>query len=255
MGFLPAFIGWTSLSVVVMVVQGQSTTCPTTPRDQAGPFYVPNSPLSSMLTSVDLLSNVSKRLIVNGRVLGSNCSPLATPPTVEAWYAGEADENGNLYQDENYRGQVVTDACGRYQFNQTFPSQYTGRPIHIHFRVSVDEQELLITQLYFTGLNPPVGRELQTVAVNSMENGERNVEFNIVVPKEGTANASCDDVTIDVSPGGDTSNESPSSPNGGGEEPSPASTTTTSGGVEFVQNATKLLFSLLVVAMKLTEIL
>ena len=42
------------------------------------------------------------------------------------------------YQDEEYRGQVVTDECGRYNFSQAFPALYPTRPIlHDHFRTTV----------------------------------------------------------------------------------------------------------------------
>jgi len=158
-------------------------TCTPTPRDALGPFYRPDSPVTTDIASD--LSDPSERLIINGQILGSNCLPVADA-TVEAWYAGGDPEMGEeLYQDGDYRGQVVTDACGRYQFVQTFPSIYTGRPLHVHFRIS-NGDEVLVTQMYFEGFVE--GRALQAVAIESDgSSGERNVNFDIVLQQEGTA--------------------------------------------------------------------
>lgn len=138
--------------------------CPvqsSTPRDALGPFYLENSPLSAEIGPAVLLQQPENRLQVTGRVLSSrskndNCTTAVRAVRnvrIEVWYAGQPNAiTGNYYQDDEYRGQVVTDDCGFYNFTQTFPALYPQRPIlHTHLRLSsaANNQELLVTQMYF----------------------------------------------------------------------------------------------------------
>jgi protocatechuate 3,4-dioxygenase beta subunit len=176
-----------------------------TPSDQLGPFYVSNSPVSPLMAPEDLLNDPSRRLEVRGRVLrsrsfaaGVDCNDdhnnvvgLAGV-SVEMWYAGEPDADGNYYRNDEYRGQVVTDECGYYELVQTFPALYPTRPIlHDHFRLSSSRsgQELLVTQMYFIGTDTEQGfvsadntaREMQAVSIIQGANGTRSVEFDMYV--------------------------------------------------------------------------
>jgi protocatechuate 3,4-dioxygenase beta subunit len=177
-----------------------------TPSDQLGPFYLSNSPLSPLMAPEDLLNDPARRLEVRGRVLSSSLvAPAAdcnnnntnkvglAGVSVEMWYAGEPDADGNYYQDDEYRGQVVTDECGYYELVQTFPALYPTRPIlHDHFRLSKNGQELLVTQMYFIGTDADQGyfvsssadnaaREMQAVNILQNSNGTRSVEFDMYV--------------------------------------------------------------------------
>jgi len=63
-------------------------------------------------------------LILSGRILGADRSPLAGA-TIEAW---RPDENGE-------RATVITDGDGRF-YAVIAPAQHSGRARHLHYRVS-----------------------------------------------------------------------------------------------------------------------
>lgn len=175
-------------------------TCPTesTPSDQAGPFYRANSPLTNWIGPHSLES--SKQLIVSGHVRSSrDCSilPVVGVPGVhiEIWYAGDPDQAGNYYQDDQYRGQVVTDCHGFYNYTQQFPAIYPMRPtLHNHLRLEQNNVELLVTQMYFRGddfgyVNEQERGLLAVNVAQDASSGIRRVEFDIYVDADGDPDA------------------------------------------------------------------
>lgn len=90
------------------------------------------------------------------------CAPVSGA-VVEIWhtqrsgvYSGETpggslcapndpDAQDHLY----FRGTQTTDDAGRVDFDTCYPGWYSGRPIHIHFRVYVGEHSHLTSQLLF----------------------------------------------------------------------------------------------------------
>lgn len=210
------------LLLLSTVCWAQESTCPAqqTPSDALGPFYVENSPLTSNVGPESQLANPLQRLEVNGRVLSStNCELGIANVTVEVWYAGPPDDAGNFYQDDNYRGQVVTDACGRYSFVQTFPALYTARPIlHDHLRVSRNDEELLVTQMYFQGTEQGYvmdadSRKMRVAQVATNAEGVRSVEFNMYIDIEGDAKCEGDE---EPGPVGNQANEADENQANGG---------------------------------------
>ena len=175
-------------------------TCPArlTAADVEGPFYLANIPPTGLLAPASQLKQPEKVLLVSGTVFGDDCIPLSQA-RVEAWYAGDPDDQGNFYSlggaNNDYRGSVMTDDCGAYNFTQTFPALYPQRPIlHVHFRVSTvtDGQELLVTQMYFAGMVPTSieslpSRALQIVSVDTAQDGVRSTVFDMYVDSPGTA--------------------------------------------------------------------
>jgi len=127
--------------------------CRGTPRDQLGPFYSRGAPEQTDLCASG--SGGKERLIVSGRILGApDCKPLAGA-LVEVW---QADANGDYSgftrgkQDDAaclLRASIKADAEGRYSYSTIIPSEYPGRPRHIHYRVSHAAHVTLVTQLYF----------------------------------------------------------------------------------------------------------
>ncbi|MCA9710924.1 MAG: protocatechuate 3,4-dioxygenase [Myxococcales bacterium] len=95
-------------------------------------------------------------------VNADDCQPVAGA-FVEIWhtqrsgvYSGVTPSGAFCYGDdpdaENYlyfRGSQTTDAQGRVDFDTCYPGWYGGRAIHIHFRVVLDGQEFLVSQLFF----------------------------------------------------------------------------------------------------------
>jgi protocatechuate 3,4-dioxygenase beta subunit len=90
------------------------------------------------------------------------CEPVAGA-VVEIWhtqrsgvYSGETPGGAQCSLDDPdapnqlyFRGSQTTDDDGRVDFDTCYPGWYSGRPIHIHFRVQVDGQSHLTSQLLF----------------------------------------------------------------------------------------------------------
>ena len=140
--------------------------CRPTPRDQLGPFYTRNAPEQTLLCTSG--SGGKEPLTVSGRVLGSDCKPLAGA-LVEVWHA---DANGDYSHFTRgkpddpaclLRAGIKTDAEGRYSYTTIVPSEYPGRPRHIHYRVSHAGHTTLVTQLYFAKERGAVDALIATV--------------------------------------------------------------------------------------------
>lgn len=111
-----------------------AVSCEPTQPDQLGPFYVPGAP--------ERLS-VGQGHVLGGVVRSSaGCAPIAGAQ-IELWLAGPDGEYG-----DDYRATLFADASGVYRFESNFPPPYTGRPPHIHIRISADGYETLVTQYY-----------------------------------------------------------------------------------------------------------
>jgi protocatechuate 3,4-dioxygenase beta subunit len=63
--------------------------------------------------------------------------------TIEFWLAGP----DGAYADE-YRATVIVDQNGAYRFESHAPPPYSGRPPHIHVRVTAPGYQELVTQHY-----------------------------------------------------------------------------------------------------------
>lgn len=95
-------------------------------------------------------------------VTADTCEPVADA-FVEIWhtqrtgvYSGQTPSGMMCYGDDpdavNYlyfRGSQTTDAQGRVDFDTCYPGWYSGRTVHIHFRVIVGGTEHLTSQLFF----------------------------------------------------------------------------------------------------------
>jgi protocatechuate 3,4-dioxygenase beta subunit len=125
------------LSAGVLFLSGSgpawAAVCPPTEPDMEGPFYTPNAPMRS---------SVGKGYVLKGIVRSTDCSPIPGA-TIELWLAGP----DGVYSDA-YRATIVADSAGVYRFESHVPTPYTGRPPHIHLRVSAKGYQVLITQHY-----------------------------------------------------------------------------------------------------------
>ena len=131
-------------------------TCGPTGSSTAGPFYVSNAPAGP---DINRLQAPGTPMRVTGRVLGGRdgLSPLAGA-RVELWQAdGEGryhpEDNGDIarYRPEqvNLRGQLLSDADGRFSFLSIVPAHYGPRRRHLHWRVEAPGHRVLITQTYW----------------------------------------------------------------------------------------------------------
>lgn len=116
------------------VAGSQPVKCEPTREDQLGPFYEPNAPLRT---------SVGEGYVLNGTVRSAaDCSATAGA-RIEFWLAGP----GGRY-DDDHRATVLADESGAYRFESNFPPGYSGRPPHIHIRVSAPGYRTLVTQHY-----------------------------------------------------------------------------------------------------------
>jgi protocatechuate 3,4-dioxygenase, beta subunit len=141
---------------------------PATLTELTGPVYGESAvgPLDADLTRQHEAEPVGQRIVVSGRVLGSDGKPLRGQ-LVEIWqanasgrYRHETDTH-DLPLDPNFSGagRCLTDDEGRYRFVTVKPGAYpwpnhpnAWRPNHIHFSLFGRAfTERLVTQMYFPG--------------------------------------------------------------------------------------------------------
>jgi protocatechuate 3,4-dioxygenase beta subunit len=116
------------------------TNCEPTPADYLGPFYEANAPVRS---------SVGEGYQLTGMVMSSaDCTPISKA-VIELWLTGP---DGSY--DDDHRATIFSSASGQYRFESNFPPGYSGRPPHIHIRVSANGFKTLATQHY-----PEAGHE------------------------------------------------------------------------------------------------
>jgi virginiamycin B lyase len=112
----------------------KTTTCAPTSPDVLGPFYEPDAPQRS---------SVGEGHVLTGTVRSSiDCSPVSDAQ-IEIWLAGP----DGMY-DDAHRATMFSDTSGAYRFESNFPPPYSGRPPHIHIRVTAQGSQELVTQYY-----------------------------------------------------------------------------------------------------------
>jgi protocatechuate 3,4-dioxygenase beta subunit len=125
-----------------------SGICELTESDFLGPMYRPGAPRRSVLAGP---REPGERLRIRGTVLGPDCRTPVSRALLDVWQADAAGQYHDERESYRLRGQILTDARGRYQIDTIRPGGYGGRPAHIHFTVSAPGHESLTTQLYFRG--------------------------------------------------------------------------------------------------------
>jgi protocatechuate 3,4-dioxygenase beta subunit len=116
-----------------------------TPSQTEGPYFTPNSPQRGSLLESGMAGT---RLVVAGRVLATDCRPVARA-LLDFWQA----DNGGQYDNQGFRlrGHQFTDDSGQYRLETIVPGLYPGRTRHIHVKVQAPSRPVLTTQLYFPG--------------------------------------------------------------------------------------------------------
>jgi protocatechuate 3,4-dioxygenase beta subunit len=169
---------------------------PTT-TDILGPFYRPGAPKRSNIMPPN---SKGSPMGLNGTIFKEDGKTALNNALVEIWQCDENAHYDNASDDYLFRGMTKTGADGTYNFKTIVPVPYKAnpnneaswRPAHIHMRVSVANQQDLITQIYFKG-----GKYVDTdtwasspKAINRILNiiknpdGENAVRFDVVMNKE-----------------------------------------------------------------------
>jgi len=128
--------------------------CSPTEADAKGPFFEAGAPKRTRIAGD---GEPGEQLLLDGTVLERDCETPVAFALLDVW---QADAEGRYYAagDTNYRlrGQIVTDAQGRWRLHTVLPGHYENgpgawRPAHIHFTVSAPGFASVTTQLYFAG--------------------------------------------------------------------------------------------------------
>jgi protocatechuate 3,4-dioxygenase beta subunit len=129
--------------------------CVVRPELTEGPFFVdemlhrsdirpdPSDGSISQGTQLDIVFNVSQ-LSANG------CSALPGAQ-VDLWHCDAFGAYSDVQHSTGkkfLRGHQVTDANGQATFTTIYPGWYSGRAVHIHFKIRVNNQEFT-SQLFF----------------------------------------------------------------------------------------------------------
>ncbi len=156
-----------------------ATNCFPTFLDGGGPYYEPNIPFREIIAPEN---NTGIELTVKGKVLASDCTTPLSGAVVDIW---QANESGN-YEDEWYRGRVIAQADGTYQFTTVIPKGYgegtAFRPPHIHFKIWRNNELLITSQMFLPESREQGIEEKYIMKVINNGNGTFLGLHNIVLP-------------------------------------------------------------------------
>lgn len=129
-----------------------SHVCRLTPATTEGPYY-----LDPRLMRQDIRDGrPGHPLALRLQVVDAACRPIRGA-RVDVWhcdaqgnYSGVADQRqGDLRGEAFLRGTQLSNAAGRVAFRSIWPGWYRGRSAHVHFKVLLDERDLLTGQIFF----------------------------------------------------------------------------------------------------------
>jgi protocatechuate 3,4-dioxygenase beta subunit len=122
------------LMMGMVAIPAHADGCRSTEPDMLGPFYKPDAPIRS---------SVGEGYVLQGTVRSAPaCTPVAKAK-IEIWLTSPDGE-----YDDAHRATLFSDAAGAYRFTSNPPQAYSGRPPHIHIRVSAEGFNTLVTQHY-----------------------------------------------------------------------------------------------------------
>lgn len=168
---------------------------PTT-TDILGPFYRPGTPIRSNICPPQ---SKGIPMTLQGMIKKEDGKMPLNNALVEIWQCDENEHYDNTSDEYMFRGAARTGTNGKYAFQTIVPVPYKiypdrddlWRPAHIHMRVSVPDQQDLITQIYFQGdkyLNkdeyaaaPEAANRILPITKSQVGN---SVTFDVVMSKE-----------------------------------------------------------------------
>lgn len=133
------------------VAEAAAATCTMTPEKTEGPYFVDEKLNRSSI--VDGQDGTPLALTMYVFDASADCAPVSGAQ-VDIWHANAdgrySDEAQSGTTGQTWlRGYQVTDAEGKVMFNTIWPGWYTGRAVHIHFKVRKDGLEFT-SQMFFT---------------------------------------------------------------------------------------------------------
>jgi len=163
-----------------------------TTSDILGPFYRPGSPMRSNLIPAGSTGDV---MHLRGVIYKEDGKTPLSNVLIEAWQCDEHEHYDNASDDYLFRGAMRTGKDGKYAFKTIVPVPYKDgnewRPAHIHMRISSNDHQDLITQIYFKGdphiqedaaaRSPQSVSRILEIKKNSLN--EKSVTFDVIMGK------------------------------------------------------------------------
>ena len=131
-------------------------SCILTPASVAGPFYFDPKLQRADITEGHPGAPLRMRFMVMD---AASCTPLSGA-RVDVWqtradgyysgYPGQGDKRNVDTSGSTYlRGTQIADARGEAAFRSIYPGWYPGRTVHVHFKIILDDKDMLTGQMYF----------------------------------------------------------------------------------------------------------
>jgi protocatechuate 3,4-dioxygenase beta subunit len=130
--------------------------CILTPAAVPGPFYFDPKLQRADITEGNPGVPLRLRFIV---LDAADCTPVSGA-RVDVWhtradgyysgYPGQGDKhNVDTSGGTFMRGTQIADGRGEAAFRSVYPGWYGGRTVHVHFKVFIDDKDMLTGQMYF----------------------------------------------------------------------------------------------------------
>ena len=131
-------------------------SCTLTPASVPGPFYFDPKLQRADITEGNPGAPLRLRFLVMD---SANCAPLPGA-RLDVWqtradgyysgYPGQGDKRNIDTSGRTFmRGTQIADARGEATFRSIYPGWYRGRTVHVHFKIIIDDKDLLTGQMYF----------------------------------------------------------------------------------------------------------
>jgi len=152
--------------------------CVITPEVTEGPYY-----FDPALERADITEGrPGLPTTVRLQVVDSTCKPISSA-RVDIWhadatglYSGYSQPGGVSTEGETFmRGTWFTDDSGVVAFQTVYPGWYRGRTTHIHFKVFLDQANVLTGQLFFPD---EISNQVYSTVVPYNKRGEERDTFN-----------------------------------------------------------------------------
>lgn len=142
-------------SASTALLMPEANVCVITPETTEGPFYFdPELDREDITEGRDGLP-----LIVRLQIVDQQCRPIAGA-RVDLWHAdakgiysgypGQGDDRSLDTSGQKFlRGNRLADASGIVAFRTIYPGWYRGRTAHVHFKVILNDADVLTGQMFF----------------------------------------------------------------------------------------------------------